>query len=83
METLLNKSREKIMQKPNSFELLGCDFVVDNECKVHLIEVNLNPALFTDCEVQKHLLPKLVADTLDLVLGNKTETNLWNQILLH
>jgi hypothetical protein len=32
----------------------------------YLIEVNTNPALFTDSSAQKYLLPKLVDDVINL-----------------
>lgn len=37
--------------------------------KPYLLEVNTNPAMFTDTTVQKQLLPGLARNTLDIVLA--------------
>jgi len=55
-------------RKTGCFELLGCDFLIDAELNPWLLEINTNPALFTDTTVQNNLLPKLVEDTLDVEL---------------
>ncbi len=51
------------------FELLGFDFMVDQELQVYLIEVNTNPCLSTLSESQGLLINKLIADTFKLVLS--------------
>ena len=51
----------------NHFKLFGYDFLVDENLKVHLIEVNSRPSLFmTDINDMK-LKPQLIADTLNIV----------------
>lgn len=40
--------------------------MLDSDLNPVLIEVNTNPALFTDTSVQKEILPKLVDDTINL-----------------
>ena len=57
------------MSKKGTYELLGCDFIIDNNCRPFLLEVNTNPAMFTDTKVQKDLIPKLSEKTLDVALG--------------
>ncbi|XP_058497822.1 protein polyglycylase TTLL10 isoform X3 [Solea solea] len=37
------------------FDLIGCDFMVDEDFKVWLLEMNCNPALHTNCEVLKQI----------------------------
>jgi len=46
------------------FELLGFDFMVDDQLNVYLIEVNTNPCLSTLSEPQGLLINKLLADTM-------------------
>jgi D-alanine-D-alanine ligase-like ATP-grasp enzyme len=46
------------------FELLGFDFMVDEQLDVYLIEVNTNPCLSTLSEPQGVLINKLLADTM-------------------
>uniref|UniRef100_A0A8C5PGQ5 Tubulin tyrosine ligase like 10 n=1 Tax=Leptobrachium leishanense TaxID=445787 RepID=A0A8C5PGQ5_9ANUR len=50
------------------FDLIGCDFLIDENFKVWLLEMNCNPALNTNCEVLKEVIPDVVDETLDLAL---------------
>lgn len=50
------------------FELLGFDFMIDEDLNVYLIEVNENPCLATLCERQGVLIKSLLADTLQLTV---------------
>ena len=45
------------------FELLGFDFMVDQELNVHLIEVNQNPCLDALTAQQEVFIKKLLDDT--------------------
>ena len=45
----------------HTFEILGYDFMLDEDFKVYLIEVNTNPCLETTCP----LLQKLISDLVD------------------
>jgi len=53
---------------PRCFELFGFDFMVNDAREVKLIEVNDNPCLEQVCPLLAELIPKLVADTMDIVL---------------
>jgi glutathionylspermidine synthase len=58
------------------FELLGFDFMIDENLSLKLIEINVNPALFTDTTVQQQLLPELIDQTVAIALklhGDQTE----------
>lgn len=45
----------------NQFELLGYDFMIDDDCKVYLIEVNTNPCLdISPCSLLKRLIPTVL-----------------------
>ncbi|XP_075958196.1 protein polyglycylase TTLL10 [Anarhichas minor] len=59
------------------FDLIGCDFMVDEDFKVWLLEMNCNPALHTNCEVLKEVIPSTVVESLDLTLEifNKCRLN--------
>ncbi|XP_056589646.1 protein polyglycylase TTLL10 isoform X2 [Triplophysa dalaica] len=50
------------------FDLFGCDFLIDENFKIWLLEMNSNPALHTNCEVLKEVIPSTVTETLDLAL---------------
>jgi len=49
-----------------SFELVGFDFMIDEDLKVYLIEVNKNPCLSTLSEQQGILISRLLRDTFTI-----------------
>ncbi|XP_054301681.1 inactive polyglycylase TTLL10 isoform X4 [Pongo pygmaeus] len=61
-------AKPKLECKLGYFDLIGCDFLIDDNFKVWLLEMNSNPALHTNCEVLKEVIPGVVIETLDLVL---------------
>ena len=73
-------AKKKLMAKKGTYELLGCDFVVDENCKPYLLEVNTNPAMFTDTKVQKELIPKVAENTLEIALGLFENPDLINEV---
>lgn len=56
-------------KRRNCFELFGFDFLIDEDFRVWLIEVNTNPYLGEPNEYMKGLLPKMMDDLFDLVLN--------------
>ena len=51
----------------NHFKLLGYDFLLDENFKVHLLEVNSRPSLLMKDINDLKLKPQLIADTLNIV----------------
>ena len=52
-----------------SFELFGLDFMIDENSKLWLIEVNTNPAINHDCSrVLGRLIPKLLENTFAIAV---------------
>ncbi|XP_051518103.1 protein polyglycylase TTLL10 isoform X3 [Myxocyprinus asiaticus] len=56
--------KAKLDCKLGYFDLIGCDFLIDEDFKVWLLEMNCNPALHTNCEVLKDVVPRTVTETL-------------------
>ena len=52
----------------NVFELFGFDFLLDEDFRIWLIEVNYNPFLGTPNAFMKDLVPKMINDMLKIVL---------------
>jgi hypothetical protein len=59
----MNSGRRK-----HDFELFGFDFLIDEDFRVWLIEVNTNPYLGVPNDFIRHLLPKMMHDLLEIVV---------------
>ncbi|XP_022370503.1 inactive polyglycylase TTLL10 [Enhydra lutris kenyoni] len=73
--------KSKLHRKLGYFDLIGCDFLIDENFKVWLLEMNSNPALHTNCEVLKEVIPGVVMETLDLAIET-FQKSLRNQKML-
>ena len=58
--------KDKLDKKFGCFEVFGYDFMLNSALEPQLIEINVNPALFLDTQVQVDILPKLVQDTVNM-----------------
>ena len=65
---LSNKRTMNPCGKTNVFELLGFDFLIDEDFRTWLIEVNTNPYLGTPNEAMQLLVPQMVNDVLKIVV---------------
>jgi tubulin---tyrosine ligase len=59
----LNPNRRK-----NVFELFGYDFLIDEDMRTWLIEVNTNPHLGTQNKYMEKLVPEMLTDMISLVV---------------
>ncbi|XP_041062943.1 protein polyglycylase TTLL10-like [Carcharodon carcharias] len=68
MTICFNIAKSKLDSKLGYFDLLGCDFIVDQNFKVWLLEMNANPSLHRHCSALKAIIPQLVYEALDVVI---------------
>mmetsp|Transcript_3788 Transcript_3788/g.6469 ORF Transcript_3788/g.6469 Transcript_3788/m.6469 type:complete len:107 (+) Transcript_3788:78-398(+) len=54
--------------KKHSFEVFGYDFMIDEDMKPWLIEVNTNPCLEETSALLKQYLPRMIDDAFRLTL---------------
>ena len=63
VKTQLNPQHRK-----SHFELFGYDFMIDEDFRVWLIEINSNPYIGTPNEFTKQLVPNMIDEMLQIVL---------------
>lgn len=63
VKTQLNPNKRK-----NIFELFGYDFLIDEDFRLWLIEINTNPYFGVPNSFIANLLPKMTDDLLSLVV---------------
>ena len=59
---------QEIIQRTNSHELYGYDFMIDENYNVYLIEVNASPALDYSTKITEMLVKDMVKDLIELVI---------------
>ncbi|NXC46635.1 TTL10 polyglycylase, partial [Penelope pileata] len=57
-------AKHKLDRKLGYFDLIGCDFLVDENFKVWLLEMNANPALHTNLKVLRDIIPSIIYESL-------------------
>jgi len=62
------RSADPVLEKKSGyFQLLGCDILIDQNLKPYLLEINSNPAIFTDIRAHQEVIPPVVFKVLDSV----------------
>jgi hypothetical protein len=67
LDEFIDKIKENGTKDRNHFKLLGFDFLLDENLKVHLLEINDRPSLLMGDINDRKLKPQLVADCLNIV----------------
>lgn len=68
---VLAQASYSLIEQPDKqfgFELFGLDFIVDNEFKPWLLEVNTNPCLELSSPLLQTLLPSLIENVFRLAV---------------
>jgi len=53
-----------------AYELLGVDFMFDAAGNPYILEMNMNPALFCDTDVQTQVIPVVMKGVVEIVLSS-------------
>lgn len=71
MRRIISESIESVLEnvqyRRNSFEILGYDFMIDEELKMWLIEVNSSPTMEYSTKVTTRLVKKGMADLAKVI----------------
>jgi D-alanine-D-alanine ligase-like ATP-grasp enzyme len=62
------KAKLNSLKRSNCFELLGYDFMIDEDLRVWMIEINQNPSVFPMSEVHEVYMKTMVLDLFDIVV---------------
>lgn len=65
-------------RRHHSFELFGYDFMIDENQKVWLIEVNTNPCLELSSSYLSRLIPSLIENTVKIAIDPLFPAPDWN-----
>ena len=65
---LLKNCASRLASKFGFFELFGVDVMLDSQLRLYILEINSNPALFVDTKAQAGVIPRLIRESLELVL---------------
>jgi hypothetical protein len=80
--TLAGKDGINMNERKHSFEIFGCDFLIDSNLEVILIEVNTNPGLEDSSELLKMLVARMIDDTFRLTIDDLFETKYSEDVLI-
>lgn len=73
MKHVFDSAKGQFERKLGYFDLFGMDFILDEDLKPWLLELNTNPAMWTSCTVTKNLCPEVIKTTVDVVLTSWKE----------
>jgi hypothetical protein len=80
--TLAGKEGINMNERKHSFEVFGCDFLIDSNLEVILIEVNTNPGLEDSSELLKMLVGRMIDDTFRLTIDDLFDTKYSEDVLI-
>lgn len=63
----LESVKENIISRKNTFEIFGFDFMIDQNYKVWLIEVNSSPTMEHSTKVTSEIVGKGLSDLADVI----------------
>ncbi len=75
MKSIKRKINSNCFIRQHCFELFGFDFMVDENLKVWLIEVNTNPCLEESGSLLQMVLPRMIDHMLQLSVDQCTPSH--------
>ena len=69
------KNKINVLNRKNCFELFGYDFILDEDYKPFLLEINTNPGYEESSPLIKMLIPRMIDDALRLTIDKVFERN--------
>ena len=67
------KNKINVLNRKNCFELFGYDFILDEDYKPFLLEINTNPGYEESSPLIKMLIPRMIDDALRLTIDKVFE----------
>ncbi len=64
----VDSSRLNPQAKKHQFEIFGYDFMIDEDFKIYLIEVNTNPCLETSCPLLARIISEMLEDSFRIAV---------------
>ena len=74
LQVLVSPAHHRGRQNVLSFEIFGYDFIIDNNFKPWILEINNNPGLGISSPVIEKLVPRMMDDALRLTIDKVFET---------
>ncbi|XP_056645474.1 tubulin glycylase 3B-like [Diorhabda sublineata] len=66
---------ENMEARSNTFELYGADFILTEDFKPWLLEINSNPALYASTPITARLCPRVLEDVIKVVVDHGRNKN--------
>lgn len=60
----------ELSSKEHTFEILGYDFMIDENMLPWLIEINTNPCLETGCDILDHIVPFMLENVAKIAVDS-------------
>lgn len=70
---VLQVTQDEVHQRKNAFELFGADFILSEDLKPWLIEINCSPAMEASTEITKRLCREVMEDTIKVVVDRRED----------